>query len=58
VPGWQRAGYGGPAYGPAAFSAMPEMTAKDEMNMLKDQATFLQDQLKSVQERISTLGKS
>jgi len=57
MPGWARAGYGG-FYGPAAFPYMPEMNAKDEMNMLKDQAKMLQDQLKDIQERISTLEKT
>ena len=58
MPGWARAGYGGPGYGPAAYPFAQEMTAKDEMNMLKDQAKFLQDQLKDIQERISTLEKA
>jgi hypothetical protein len=56
MPGWARFGYPGPVYGPATY--MPEMTAKDEMNMLKDQAKVLQDQLKDIQERISTLEKA
>jgi hypothetical protein len=59
MPGWARAGYGAPAYnGPAGYPYMPEMTAKDEMNMLRDQAKMLQDQLKDIQERISTLEKT
>lgn len=58
LPGWARAGYGGPAYGPADYPPGLENTAKDEMNILKDQARFLQDQLKDIQDRISTLEKA
>lgn len=58
VPGWARAGYGGPVYGPTANQYMPEMTAKDEMNVLKEQAEYLQSQLKDIQDRMSTLEKA
>jgi hypothetical protein len=59
LPGWSRAGYWGPAnYGPAAYPYAPDMTAKDEMNMLKEEAELLQNQLKDIQKRISTLEKT
>jgi len=45
----------GPAYG---YPYMPEPTAKEEMNMLKDQAQALKQQLEDIQGRISTLGKA
>ncbi len=59
-PGWAHAGYGWPAYSPWAYSSpsIPELTPKEEMNMLKEQAEFLQDQLKDTQSRISTLEKA
>jgi hypothetical protein len=50
LPGWARAGYGYPLYG-------PEFTAKDEINVLQDQADFLKKQLEDIQNRISTLEK-
>ena len=46
--------YNAPAYG---YPYMPEPTAKEEMNMLKDQAQMLKKQLEDIQDRISTLGK-
>ncbi len=51
LPGWARAGYGYPLYG-------PEFTAKDEINVLQDQADFLKKQLEDIQNRISTLEKA
>jgi len=55
VPGWARTGYGGPVCGPTVYPYVPEMTAKDEMNVLKKQAEYLQLQLKDIQDRMSTL---
>lgn len=49
-PGWARAGYGYPLYG-------PEFTAKDEINVLQDQADLLKKQLEDIQNRINTLEK-
>jgi hypothetical protein len=51
LPGWARAGYGYPLYG-------PEFTAKDEINGLQDQADLLEKQLEDIQNRISTLEKA
>lgn len=60
IPGWAHAGYGWPTYLPSTYPSpyMPELTPKEEMNMLKEQAEFLQHQLKDVQSRISTLEKA
>jgi hypothetical protein len=63
LPGWMRAGYGAPAApmwsGPGApYPAGPEMTAEQEMDMLKKDAEMLRAQLEEVQERIGTLEKA
>jgi hypothetical protein len=55
LPGWARFGFGGPVYGPMVY---PEVTEKEERDMLKEQAEYLQNQLKDIQERISTLEKA
>jgi len=51
LPGWARAGYGYPLYG-------PEFTAKDEIKALQDQADFLKKQLEDIQNHINILEKA
>jgi len=51
LPGWARAGYGYPLYG-------PEFKARDEIDVLQDQADFLKKQLEDIQNRISTVEKA
>jgi hypothetical protein len=55
-PGWARFGYAPawgvpPAYGPYA----PQMTADQEMQMLKDQADLLKGQLDAISKRLEEL---
>jgi len=56
LPGWQRASMGMPAFG-GAYPYAPEMTPKQEMDILKNEADFLKKQLEDVQSRIETLEK-
>lgn len=58
LPGWMRAGYGYPAFGGWAYPYGPEMTSKEEMDMLKNQAEFLKQELEDIQSRIETLEKA
>jgi len=51
LPNWALAGYGCPPY-------VADLTAKDEMDMLREQAKFLKQQLDNIQGRISTLEKA
>ena len=57
-PGWARAGYGYPPTWGRSYPYEPDLTTKEEMDMLKDQAEFLKQQLDDVQSRISTLEKA
>ena len=57
MPGWVRASYGYSAFGGWANSNGPELTPKQEVNMLKDQAGIIKQQLDDIQSRISTLEK-
>jgi len=58
LPGWARTAYDYPAFGGQVFPYGPELTAKEEMDMLKDQAQALKQQLKDIQSHISTLEKA
>ena len=58
LPGWVRAWYGYPAFGGWAYPYGPEMTPKEEMDMLKSQAEALKQELDDIQSRISTLEKA
>ena len=67
LPGWARASYGMPAFGgwtspwgypSVGYPSVPELTPKDETEMLKEQAEFLKQQLQDIQGRISTLEKA
>jgi len=64
--GWQRAGYGYPAYGGAApygapygtpYGApfAPAMTAQQELDGLKGQAEYFEDALDGIKKRIEEL---
>lgn len=55
--GWQQASMGIPAFaGP--YPSAPEMTAKQEMDILKDEAESLKKELLDIQNRIETLEKT
>ena len=61
VPGWMPYDYGNPYYGAAAFpynSYSRELTASEEMNMLKEQSKILEAELRSIKEAIGTLEKA
>jgi hypothetical protein len=62
LPGWQRAGYGMPAYGggisPYAYSGVspaPAITPQQELDGLKGQAEYLEDALDGIKKRIEEL---
>jgi hypothetical protein len=63
LPGWQRAGYGMPAYGGAvnpyfyggAAPFAPGLTAQQELDDLKGQAEYLEDALDGVKKRIEEI---
>jgi hypothetical protein len=60
MPGWARAYYDMPAYGgwpaPAPGTPVPpEMTSKQEMDMLRHEADMLQSQLEEIRNRIEVL---
>lgn len=54
--GWQRASMGLPAFG-GAYPYAPEMTPKQETDILKNEADILKKQLEDIQSRIETLEK-
>lgn len=54
--GWQRAAIGYPAFGGAPAFA-PEVTPKQEADILKNEAEFLKKQLEEIQGRIEALEK-
>jgi len=62
LPGWQRAGYGMPAWGgtvsPFAYGGAPVtpgLTAQQELDGLKGQAEYLEDSLDGIKKRIGEL---
>lgn len=57
MPGWMRASYGYPAFGGWENPNLPELTPKQEVDMLRDQAEIIKQQLDDIQSRISTLEK-
>ena len=63
MPGWVRAYRGVSAFGgytaaPMDYPVVPELTPRQEMEMLKRDADVLQSQLEEVRSRIETLEKS
>jgi len=56
LPGWQRASMGIPAFG-GAYPYVPEMSSKQEADILRSEAGFLKKQLEDIQGRIETLEK-
>jgi len=60
--GWQRALMRMPAFGgwvyPALYPYGPEITPKQEADILKNEATALKEQLEDIQSRIETLEKA
>lgn len=66
LPGWTRAemglpAWGGQAYpyygGPYGYPYGPEVTPKQEADMLKDQADMLKEQAKAMQEEIKSINE-
>jgi len=62
LPGWQRAGYGFPAYGgavtPYAYGGVPfapTIAPQQELDSLKGQAEYLEDSLDGIKKRIEEL---
>jgi len=66
LPGWQRAGYGYPAYGGDMPYNMPYFptpymphaagfSKEDELNALKGQAEYLEDSLEGIKKRVAEL---
>lgn len=55
LPDWARAGYGNPAFG---MGYAPDLSEKDEAEMLKEEAVLLKEQLGAIQKRLETLGKA
>jgi len=56
LPGWQRASMGMPAFG-GTYPYTPEMSSKQEADILRNEAGFLKKQLEAIQGRIETLEK-
>lgn len=56
--GWQRAAMEMPAFGGAYPYDTPEITPKQEVDILKNQADILKRQLEDIQGRIETLEKT
>ena len=54
--GWQRASMGEPAYA-GSYPYAPEVSPKQEADMLKNEADLLKRQLDDIQSRIQTLEK-
>ena len=57
---WAGAGYGNPAFAGQPYAApyAPQLTTKQERDILKDQAQMLKQELEDIQSRISTLEKA
>ncbi|MFA5310935.1 MAG: DUF5320 domain-containing protein [Candidatus Omnitrophota bacterium] len=55
--GWQRASMGIPSFG-GMYPYPPEVTPREEMDILKNQADLLKKQLEDIQNRIDGLGKT
>lgn len=56
LPGWAMIGYGYPRFVDYPYG-LP-LTAKEEMDLLKDHAKFFKQQLENIENRISTLEKA
>ncbi len=56
LPGWMRSGYAYPTSG--IYPYAPDLTPKQEMDMLKQNAEALKTQLEDIQNRIETLEKT
>ena len=56
LPGWQRASMGMPAFG-GAYPNAAEITADQEVDILKNEADILKRQLEDIQNRIEMLNK-
>jgi len=58
LPGWVRAGYGYPAFGGGMYPYGPELTPKEEMDMLREEARVLKQQLVDIEAHLITLEKA
>jgi len=58
LPGWMRSGMGYPAFGMVPYPFSPELSEKEEMEILKRQAEILKNQLKEIEEQINVLAKT
>jgi hypothetical protein len=59
LPGWQRVGFGLPAYGGVAYGPnMPTVTPQQELAGLKEQSKFMQNALDEISKRIEELEKA
>jgi len=58
LPGWARGGFGpGPYAGPAYGAYGPEMSAKEEIDVLHEEAGFLRKEIEEIEKRIASLEK-
>jgi len=53
--GWQRAARGYPAWGTGVYPHGPELTPKQEADMLKEQVKGMQDEIAAINEHIKEL---
>ncbi|MDK2897362.1 MAG: hypothetical protein PWP04_1482 [Candidatus Atribacteria bacterium] len=62
LPGWDRAGYGYPAFGgwayPYPYAPAPAPTSEEEAEALRQEAELLKQTLEDIQNRISALEKA
>jgi hypothetical protein len=55
LPGWARGGYGYPAFG-AGYA--PDLSEKEEAQMLKEESELLKEELGAIQERLTAIEKT
>jgi hypothetical protein len=58
LPGWARAGYTHPFLGTMAYPYSPDITEKEEIDILREQAEFFKQQLDSIESRIRKMEKT
>lgn len=54
LPGWARAGYGYPVFG---MGYAPDISEKQEAEMLKEESELLKEELGTIQERLKAIEK-
>lgn len=55
LPGWARAGYDYPAFG---MGYTPDLSEKEETQILKEESELLKEELEAIQERLAALEKA